>query len=217
MGLALGGCETAPEGARADARLDQALRSHVRNIIVIYAENRSFSNLYGNFPGVRHPLSAVPASRYAQLDRDGRTQLARLPKIWGGLVPRPQNVGGRHFEITQDQIDGLPNRPFHLTDAQGAPLPPGVITRDLWHRFYQNQMQINAGRNNQFVAWADSGGLAMGHYRDSARTLRLWPLATQHTLCDNFFMAAFGGSWLNHLLLIYAPMPVLSTSRPVYT
>src|SRR3546814_4479549 len=108
---------------------------------ILYAENRSFSNLYGNFPGVRHPLSAVPASRYAQLDRDGRTQLARLPKIWGGLVPRPQNVGGRHFEITQDQIDGLPNRPFHRTDAQGAPLPPGVITRDLWHRFYQNQMQ----------------------------------------------------------------------------
>src|SRR3546814_13113898 len=112
MGLALGGCETAPEGARADARLDQALRSHVRNILVIYAENRSFSNLYGNFPGVRHPLSAVPASLYAQLDRDGRTQLARLPKIWGGLVPRPPNVGGRHFETTHNQHASPPTTPL---------------------------------------------------------------------------------------------------------
>ncbi|WP_242621833.1 alkaline phosphatase family protein, partial [Komagataeibacter xylinus] len=25
---------------------------------------------------------------------------------------------------------------------------------DLWHRFYQNQMQINGGRNDMFVAWA---------------------------------------------------------------
>src|SRR3546814_10486589 len=69
MGLALGGCETAPEGARADARLDQALRSHVRNIIVIYAENRSFSNLYGNFPGVRHPRSEEHTSELQSLMR----------------------------------------------------------------------------------------------------------------------------------------------------
>jgi acid phosphatase len=84
-----------------------------------------------------------------------------------------------------------------------------VITRDLWHRFYQNQMQINAGRNNQFVAWADSGGLVMGHYRNSAETLRIWNLAQQYTLCDNFFMAAFGGSWLNHIFLISAQAPLV--------
>ncbi|OYV46585.1 MAG: acid phosphatase, partial [Burkholderiales bacterium 21-58-4] len=152
VGLALGGGETTQAAAaKADARLDQALRSQVRNIVVIYAENRSFNNLYSNFPGVQSPLSGVPASRSTQLDRDGHTPLARLPKIWGGLVPRPQDVDGKHFEITQDQIEDLSNGPFHLADAQGAPLPLGVITRDLWHRFYQNQMQINAGRNNQFV------------------------------------------------------------------
>ena len=83
-----------------------------------------------------------------------------------------------------------------------------MITRDLWHRFYQNQMQIAAGRNNQFAAWADSGGLVMGHYRNSADTLRLWNLARQYTLCDNFFMAAFGGSWMNHMFLISAQPPL---------
>jgi acid phosphatase len=214
IGLALTGCktdqgtasDTAPRSA-ADMRLDAALRDQVKQIVVIYAENRSFANLYGNFPGVQHPLDAVSAERYLQLDRDGKTPLPRLPAIWGGLVPQAQEVDGKRYMIGQKDIANLRNGPFHITDAQGAPLPNGVITRDLVHRFYQNQMQINAGRNNQFAAWGDAGGLVMGHYRNSADTLRLWNLAQQYTLCDNFFMAAFGGSWLNHIFLISAQAP----------
>ncbi|WP_341317327.1 acid phosphatase [Paraburkholderia sp. IMGN_8] len=215
MGLALAGCHTAEQSAAngaaprsaADLRLDAALRDQVRHIVVIYAENRSFANLYGNFPGVQYPLDAVTAERYLQLDRDGKTPLPQLPKIWGGLVPQAQEVDGKRYMIGERDIGSLHNRPFHITDAQGVPLPNGVITRDLVHRFYQNQMQINAGRNNQFAAWSDSGGLVMGHYRNSADTLRLWNLARQYTLCDNFFMAAFGGSWLNHIFLISAQAP----------
>ncbi|MFM0047729.1 acid phosphatase [Paraburkholderia sediminicola] len=214
IGLALTGCKTeqstasdaAPRSA-ADLRLDAALRDQVKHIVVIYAENRSFANLYGNFPGVQHPLDAVSAERYLQLDRDGKTPLPRLPAIWGGLVPQAQEVDGKRYMIGQKDIGNLRNGPFHIADAQGAPLPTGVITRDLVHRFYQNQMQINAGRNNQFAAWGDSGGLVMGHYRNSADTLRLWNLAQQYTLCDNFFMAAFGGSWMNHIFLISAQAP----------
>ncbi|MFM0718274.1 acid phosphatase [Paraburkholderia strydomiana] len=214
LGLALTGCKThepeASDGAprsAADLRLDAALHDQVKHIVVIYAENRSFANLYGNFPGVQHPLDAVSAERYLQLDRDGKTPLPRLPAIWGGLVPQAQQVDGRRFMIGQNDLDHLHNRPFRIVDAHGAPLPTGVITRDLVHRFYQNQMQINAGRNNQFAAWGDSGGLVMGHYRNSADSLRLWNLAQQYTLCDNFFMAAFGGSWLNHIFLISAQAP----------
>lgn len=211
--LALGGCETGPSGeaaprSAADLRLDQALREQVRHIVVIYAENRSFANLYGDFPGVQHPLSAVPPEQALQLDRDGKTPLPTLPKIWGGLVPQAQEIDGKRYMIAERDIDKLPNAPFQIRDAQGKPLPNGVMTRDLWHRFYQNQMQINAGRNNQFAAWADSGGLVMGYYRNSADTLRLWNLARQYTLCDNFFMAAFGGSWLNHIFLISAQAPL---------
>ncbi|KVO58321.1 acid phosphatase [Burkholderia stagnalis] len=211
--VALAGCETQPlAGAAprsaADLRLDDALRHHVRNIVVIYAENRSFANLYGDFPGVQYPLSAVPPDHARQLDRDGKTPLRELPKIWGGLVPQAQEIDGKRYMIGERDIRNLPNAPFLIRDAQGKPLPNNVITRDLWHRFYQNQMQINAGRNDQFAAWADSGGLVMGHYRNSADTLRLWNLARQYTLCDNFFMAAFGGSWLNHMYLISAQAPL---------
>ena len=60
-------------------------------------------------------------------------------------------------------------------------------SRDLWHVFYQNQMQIKRRQNDRFVAWADSGGLVMGYYSDSAYNLRLWKLAQEFTLCDNFF------------------------------
>jgi len=211
-GLSIGGCnlfDSKPSTPKttADLALDRTLAAKVRRIVVIYAENRSFTNLYGNFPGVQYPLESVPAARYAQFDRDGRTPLPTLPAIWGGLVPQAQEVGGKRYAISEKQITGLANAPFHLVDAQGQPLPNGVITRDLVHRFYQNQMQINAGRNNQFAAWGDSGGLVMGHYRSSAETLRLWGLAQQYTLCDNFFMAAFGGSWLNHIFLISAQAP----------
>ena len=214
LGLAMTGCKTelgwssdAAQRGAADLRLDAALHDQVKHIVVIYAENRSFANLYGNFPGVQHPLDAVSAERYRQLDRDGKTPLPRLPAIWGGLVPQAQEVDGRRYMIGQNDLDHLSNRPFRIADAHGTPLPTGVITRDLVHRFYHNQMQINAGRNNQFAAWGDSGGLVMGHYRNSADTLRLWNLAQQYTLCDNFFMAAFGGSWLNHIFLISAQAP----------
>ncbi|SAK91880.1 acid phosphatase [Caballeronia glebae] len=211
-GLSLGGCnlfESKPSTPKtaADIALDRTLAAKVQHIVVIYAENRSFTNLYGNYPGVQYPLSAVPASQYTQLDRDGVTPMPALPKIWGGLVPQAQEVDGKRYAITEQQIADLRNAPFQIADAHGAPLPNSVITRDLVHRFYQNQMQINAGRNNQFAAWGDSGGLVMGHYRNSPETLKLWGLAQQYTLCDNFFMSAFGGSWLNHIFLISAQAP----------
>ncbi len=217
MGLALPGCASsggstaqhyrAVARTAADDPLDAALRARVRHIIVIYAENRSFANLYGQFPGVQHSIDTALIQAAAQLDRDGKTVLPHLPKIWGGLVPQAQQVGMTRYMIGQDDIAHLPNRPFVVSDAHGRPLPNAVITRDLIHRFYQNQMQINGGRNDQFVAWADSGGLVMGHYRNSPQTLKLWNLAQQYTLCDNFFMAAFGGSWLNHIFLISAQAP----------
>src|ERR1700761_3227988 len=129
-GLTLGGCnlfDTHPITPRTDAdlALDRALRAKVRQIVVIYAENRSFANLWDGYPGVQYPLSAVPASRFVQLDRDGRTPLPTLPKIWGGLVPQAQEVDGKRYAISEKQIDGLRNGPFHLVDAEGQPLPNG--------------------------------------------------------------------------------------------
>jgi acid phosphatase len=169
--------------------------SSIRNIVVIYAENRSFDNLYGYFPranGLMNPS-------YPQVDRDG-SPLKELPPIWTGLTAQSVTP-----PVTQAQTAHLRNAPFPIDSPKGLNTPMSVVTRDLWHLFYQNQMQINGGRNDRFVAWGDSGALVMGHY-NGAR-LALWNVANEYTLADNFFMGAFGSSFLNHFWLICACTP----------
>ena len=210
LSLAVPGlAEAAPAqrpAARGATSLDAKLRANVKNVVVIYLENRSFNNLFADFPGLASPLSSLAPEAYRQKDRDGSV-LPSLPKIWGGMVPGRQNLGGKDYLVKEDDIQGLPNAPWKLVDAEGKPLPEGIITRDLTHQFYHNQMQINGGRNDGFVAWGDSGALVMGQYGETSKNLGLWQIAREFTLCDNFFMAAFGGSYLNHQFLISGRTP----------
>ncbi len=175
--------------------------SAVHNIVVIYAENRSFDNLYGRFPGADGLGNVTPANA-RQVDRDGKP-LPTLPPVWNGLTQR-----GVTPAITQAMTASLPNAPFAIDDPEGFSASRSVATRDLWHRFYENQMQIDGGKNDKFAAWADSGGLVMGHYAKDPSTLPLWKIAQRYTLADNFFMSAFGGSFLNHQWLACACTPV---------
>ncbi|WP_460131672.1 acid phosphatase [Pseudomonas sp. S1_E04] len=187
--------------------LDKALSDQVKTVVVIYAENRSFNNLFADFPGVEKPLSALSAADTQQRDRDG-SLLPALPPTWGGVLQvGPQSVDGVTYPSEVQFQENLPNAPFALKGPNGEDLPLSLVTRDLWHVFYQNQMQINGGKNDGFVAWADAGGLVMGHYAQSRYSLRLWDVAKEFVLCDNFFQGAFGGSFLNHQYLISATAP----------
>ncbi|SFS27560.1 acid phosphatase [Pseudomonas sp. NFACC42-2] len=187
--------------------LDKALHDQVKTVVVIYAENRSFNNLFADFPGVEKPLSALSAADTQQRDRDG-SLLTTLPPAWGGVLQvGPQSVDGVTYPSEVQFQENLPNAPFALKGPNAEDLPLSLVTRDLWHVFYQNQMQINGGKNDGFVAWADSGGLVMGHYAQSRYSLRLWDVAKEFVLCDNFFQGAFGGSFLNHQYLISATAP----------
>ena len=196
-----------PAGCAAEAALDRRLRENVQTIVVIYLENRSFNNLFGDFPGVEKPLSALDPADYLQLDRDGKTVLEQLPAVPGGWLRQDQIADGVVYKAGLQYRVNLPNAPFPLRGLSGENLPLSLITRDLWHLFYQNQMQINGGKNNMFVAWADSGGFTMGHYANTRESLGLWKLASEYVLCDNFFQGAFGGSFLNHQYLIAATPP----------
>ncbi|AUG05706.1 acid phosphatase [Pseudomonas sp. S09G 359] len=187
--------------------LDKALHDQVKTVVVIYAENRSFNNLFADFPGVEKPLSALSAAEYQQRDRDA-SLLTTLPPAWGGVLQvGPQSVDGVTYPSEVQFQENLPNAPYALKGPNAEDLPLSLVTRDLWHVFYQNQMQINGGKNDGFVAWADSGGLVMGHYAQSRYALRLWDVAKEFVLCDNFFQGAFGGSFLNHQYLISATAP----------
>jgi acid phosphatase len=111
---------------------------------------------------------------------------------------------GDQAPLTQAQTEHLPNAPFAIDDPNGFNQPVSVTTRDLWHRFYENQMQMDGGKNDKFAAFADSGALVMGHYGSK---LPLWSIAQHYTLADNFFQGHFGGSFSNHFELVCACMP----------
>jgi len=163
----------------------------INHIVVIYAENRSFDNLYGLFPGANGIGDAL-RMYVAQKDNDGRV-METLPPVW-----RDDGTADATFPA------GLPNMPFRI-DAAPISKPLSVPTRDIVHRFYQQQEQINRGSNDRFAAISDAGGLVMGYYDGSQ--LPLWKWANEFTLADNFFMGAFGGSFLNHFWLVCACTP----------
>src|SRR5277367_4818195 len=214
LGLVAGLCScvagtmSAPPGA--GKALTLALRSKVDTIVVIYAENRAFDNLFGNFPGARGLADVVdrdgrPLPAYLpQIDRDGSV-LATLPRTWGGVT-----AAGIRPVVTEAQSAGLPNAPFSIEHAfapqSDVTLSTSTVTRDLVHRFFEHQMQIDGGKNDGYAAWSDAGGLVMGHYDYSQSAL--YALAKEFVLADNFFQGAFGGSFLNHQYLICACAPV---------
>src|SRR6266704_6701672 len=121
---ALAGCSQQP-AAPARAGLEK-----IDHIVVIYAENRSFDNLYGLFPGANGIANATPA-QYTQIDNDGKP-LPYLPPVWKGRDPDPAFPRN------------LPNKPFRL-DAPPIDPPLSVATRDLIRKFYPQQEQINGG------------------------------------------------------------------------
>ena len=194
-------------GDRARVLRNRLALDVIDTLVVIYAENRAFDTMYGLFPGAngvpgRNPTSVGEV--YPQRDFDGSV-LPTLPPAWGGLT-----ANGQPVTVTQAQTAGMPNRPFQIDDPKGVNgsgivAGPEIITRDLVHRYYSNMLQINGGRNDGFAAWSDAGGLAMGYYDGSGS--KLWKLAQQYTLADNFFMGAFGGSFLNHQYLVCACAP----------
>src|SRR5208282_4709486 len=192
--LLLAGCTAPPPSPdRATPNL-----AKIEHIVVLYAENRSFDNLYGLYPGA-NGLGGATAATWTQTDRNGAT-LPVLPPVWtSAATPDPT--------YPKD----LPNQPFRI-DAPPINQPLSVATPDLIHRFYTNQEQLHHGKLDRYAAMSDAGGLVMGHYDGSS--LPLWKLAQQYTLADNFFMGAFGGSFLNHFWLICACTPVFPNAPP---
>jgi len=197
-------CAAPPGGERSN----DAVKA-IDTLVVIYAENRAFDTLYGLFPGANGIPGLNPSAQGAyvpQKDFDGAV-LPTLPPAWGGLT-----ANGQPVTLTQAQSAGMPNQPFRIDDPAGlngsaVVVSQAIATRDLVHRYYNNLMQIGDGSNDRFAAYSDAGGLAMGYYDGSS--MKLWQLARQYTLADNFFMGAFGGSYLNHQYLICACVPVV--------
>lgn len=199
----LSACQTTPESTpRQTAAQSPATKSNldaIHTIVVIYAENRSFDHLYGDFPGA-NGLRNLSGAQTTQLDRNG-APLASLPPVPGSGLTVPSDPK----QITTEATRGHPNRPYALDDPKGYDVGFDYKLHDLVHAFYQNQMQIDGGRNDKFAAYSDAGGEVMGHFDGSK--MALWKIAQEYTLADNLFQGAFGSSFLNHQYLICACAP----------
>ncbi len=169
----------------------------INHIIVIYQENWSFDSLYGHFPGANGLANAGMAVR--QVDKNGQPYQT---------LPQPIDTTQKPPAPDPRFPANLPVLPFDAAQY----VPPDQKTGDLVHRFYQHQYQIDGGKMDKFVAWSDAAGLAMSYY--DATNLPEGQLAQQYTLADNFFHAAFGGSFLNHQWLICACTPVWTDAPP---
>jgi phospholipase C len=164
----------------------------IGHIVVIYMENRSFDNLYGSFPGVEGLSS--PTANVSQIDDATQLPYPTLPQT--------------DARIPMD----LPNRPFDVSTYIAA----DMRTDDPVHRFYQEQWQINGGKMDRFATVSNAKGLVMSYYPTAALPVAQLALdnPTQTTICDHFFHAAFGGSFINHQWLIAAATPVFPNPPP---
>src|SRR5215470_15489780 len=218
--------------AGADDRSDKLQK--INHIVVIYQENHSFDNLYGGWEGVNGRANADTAHTQ-QINESGVPFNCLLQDDVNLVSPSPlpttctETISLPAQTINSDFV----NKPFSIdeliqpTDTTCPPLngtfmangykkgsgQPGGCTRDLVHRFYQEQYQINGGQMNRYVTGSDAVGLVMGYYDTTRLPIYRYLHAPSHpkyAIADNFFQGAFGGSFLNHQWLIAAASPVFA-------
>jgi phospholipase C len=189
----------------ADPTTLAAFDQNINHVVVVYQENWSFDSLYGFFPGANGiPNATNPdeSLKVPQVDKNGNV-ITTLPPVKG-----PDGQPDPRFPT------GLPAQPFDMSPfiQTSTATDPAGITGDLIHRFYTEQAQIDGGKMDKFVAWSDNPGLTLSYV--DATNLPEGQLAQQYTLADNFFHAAFGGSFLNHQFLVSAAAPQWLQSLP---
>ncbi|MEA2549420.1 MAG: hypothetical protein QOE42_2018 [Chloroflexota bacterium] len=121
--------------------------------------------------------------------------------------PRPN----QEFSFT----NGIKNGALQADGVTPVGLPGGC-TRDLVHKFYQEQYQLDGGQQDRYVTGSDSVGMSMGYYDTTALPIYEYLHgrgAPKYVIADKFFQAAFGGSYLNHQYLI-AAQPLLWPAAP---
>jgi acid phosphatase len=207
----------------------------INHLVVIYEENHSFDNLYGGWEGVNGRAQADRAHT-TQVDQAGNPfPCLRQNDVNLLSPPQPGTCTDPIYGFTSD----FPNAPFKIdsflspamSTCPGAATSfngngyvlgtttavAGGCTRDIVHRFYSEQFQLDHGRQDRYVLGSDASGLAMGYYETSQLPIYQYLHSAKHpnyAIADNFFQAAFGGSFLNHQWLIAAATPPYNAAVP---
>jgi phospholipase C len=214
---------------------DAAGLAAIKHFVVIYEENHSFDNLYGGWEGV-NGLADAPPAHVTQVNQKG-VAFECLPQSDVNLTVPPL-VGSCTDTTTGTRFESaFRNAPFTIDDYIAAtdftcPKPgalddgvpkgvrkgaglPGGCTRDFVHRFYQEQYQIDGGRQDRYATGSDATGLVVGHYDTHRLPVYRYLHSRGHpryAVADAMFQAAFGGSFLNHQWLIAAATPQVANA-----
>jgi acid phosphatase len=231
-GIAVGAAGAASQGsskATATAAVAGQKLGKINHIVIIYEENHSFDNLYGGWEGV-NGLANADAAHTTQINQSGAPFTCLLQNDVNLTSPP---LGATCTDMTTGSTfsSAFPNGPFLIdsyipSSATTCPKPigaffvhgvvngqgfPGGCTEDIVHRYYQEQYQLNGGAQNRYVTGSDAAGLVMGHF--DTKHLPIYTYlhgknAPHYAIADNFFQGAFGGSFLNHQVLVSATAPV---------
>ena len=216
--------------AGAKGRDDHHLQK-IDHIVVIYEENHSFDNLYGGWEGVNGRANAT-AAQITQVNQAG-TPFTCLKQLDVNLTSPPLAATCNDSTTATPFSSAFTNTLFDIgtfipTSARTCPQPgvfapngllpsaanlPGGCTRDIVHRFYQEQYQLNSGKQNRYTTGSDAAGLTQGFYDTKALPIYQYLHTKDHpsyVIADDFFQGAFGGSFLNHQWLISARAPTFT-------
>src|SRR5439155_585188 len=168
--------------AAGKSKGDEKKLNEIQHIVVIYEENHSFENLYGGWEGV-NGRSDAPTAKTIQIGQGGAPYTCLLQNDVNLTSPPlpadcPDTTTGTPF------TSHFTNAPFSIEafipkDARTCPPPgvfapnglppspsnlPGGCTRDIVHRFYQEQYQLNGGQQKRYTTGSDAVGLTQGYY-----------------------------------------------------
>ena len=225
----IGSAQVAPVLANSDDGHSGANQlSRINHIVVIYQENHSFDNLFGNWEGVNGRSSAT-AAHTVQVSQAG-VAFNCLKQVDVNLTSPPLAASCTDSTTATTFTSAFTNAPFSIdavipANATTCPAPgvfaahgvlkgtgqPGGCTQDIVHRFYQEQYQLANGKMNRYTTGSDAVGLTQGYFDSTALPLYTYLHQEDHpsyAIADDFFQASFGGSFLNHQWLIAAASPV---------
>ena len=200
----------------------------IKRIVVIYEENHSFDNLYGGWEGV-NGLRAADAAHTTQVDQDGTPYTCLLqddvnltsPPLPATCTTRRRHDVHSHFTNNPFSIDDYippmdttcpppgdfpPNGASTARGARGlharprAPLLPGAVPAQ---RRQAESLRDGQRRRRPHHGHYDTRALPIYRYLHG----RGHP---DYAIADDFFQAAFGGSFLNHQWLIAAATPTFA-------
>ena len=148
-----------------------AVLAKVNHIVVIYEENHSFDNLYGGWEGV----NGLANAKVKQVNQSGAPFNCLMQQDVNLTVP-PLSAGctdstavvtplSSHFTNAPFTIDSYIPPTATTCPAPGVFAANGVLngqgvaggcTRDIVHRFYQEQYQLDNGKMDRYVTGSDA-------------------------------------------------------------